>query len=96
MEAGLSPATRTRSVLANPIASHMSVMRTTLLPGLVEALRVNLNRGEVRVRIFEIGRVLRGRARSRPTSRAPRRPRLRDPHAGAMGRSAIRASTSST
>jgi phenylalanyl-tRNA synthetase beta chain len=42
--------------LANPIASHMSVMRTTLLGGLVQALRANLNRGHDRVRLFEIGR----------------------------------------
>jgi phenylalanyl-tRNA synthetase beta chain len=42
--------------LANPIASHMSVMRTTLLGGLVQTLRANLNRDESRVRLFEIGR----------------------------------------
>jgi phenylalanyl-tRNA synthetase beta chain len=36
--------------LANPIASHMSVMRTTLLGGLMQTLRSNLNRGEARVR----------------------------------------------
>jgi phenylalanyl-tRNA synthetase beta chain len=42
--------------LANPIASQMSVMRTTLLGGLVKALRDNLNRGEERARLFEIGR----------------------------------------
>ena len=42
--------------LANPIASHMSVMRTSLLAGLVQALRANLNRGEERARLFEIGR----------------------------------------
>jgi phenylalanyl-tRNA synthetase beta chain len=42
--------------LANPIASHMGVMRTTLLAGLVQTLRSNLNRGEDRARLFEIGR----------------------------------------
>jgi phenylalanyl-tRNA synthetase beta chain len=46
--------------LANPIASHMSVMRTTLLGGLVQTLRANLNRGEPRVRLFEIGRCFEG------------------------------------
>jgi phenylalanyl-tRNA synthetase beta chain len=46
--------------LANPIASQMSVMRTTLLGGLVQTLRANLNRGEDRVRIFEIGRCFEG------------------------------------
>jgi len=46
--------------LANPIASHMGVMRTTLLGGLVQTLRANLNRDEHRVRIFEIGRCFEG------------------------------------
>ena len=46
--------------LANPIASHMGVMRTTLLGGLVQTLRANLNRGEPRVRVFEIGRCFLG------------------------------------
>jgi len=46
--------------LANPIASHMSVMRSTLLGGLVQTLRENLNRSEERVRVFEIGRCFEG------------------------------------
>jgi phenylalanyl-tRNA synthetase beta chain len=46
--------------LANPIASHMGVMRSTLLGGLVHTLRFNLNRGEDRVRVFEIGRCFLG------------------------------------
>jgi phenylalanyl-tRNA synthetase beta chain len=46
--------------LANPIASHMSVMRTTLLGGLVQNLQSNINRGEARVRVFEIGRCFEG------------------------------------
>ncbi len=48
--------------LANPIASQMSVMRTTLLGGLVGTLRANLNRAEDRVRLFEIGRCFEGDA----------------------------------
>jgi phenylalanyl-tRNA synthetase beta chain len=40
----------------NPIASHLDVMRSTLLGGLVETLRTNLNRKHERVRIFETGR----------------------------------------
>ncbi|MHB1093002.1 phenylalanine--tRNA ligase subunit beta [Thiobacillus sp.] len=43
--------------LANPIASQLSVMRTTLWSGLIETLRHNLNRQQERVRIFELGRV---------------------------------------
>ncbi len=42
--------------LANPIASHMSVMRTSLIGGLIETLKNNLNRGENRLRLFELGR----------------------------------------
>ena len=41
--------------LANPISSDMSVMRTRLLPGLVQALQHNLNRQQSRVRLFEVG-----------------------------------------
>jgi phenylalanyl-tRNA synthetase beta chain len=46
--------------LANPIASQMSVMRSSLIGGLVQSLRSNLNRGEERVRVFEIGRCFEG------------------------------------
>jgi phenylalanyl-tRNA synthetase beta chain len=42
--------------LANPIASHMSVMRSSLLGGLIATLRSNLNRGAGRLNVFEIGR----------------------------------------
>src|SRR5436190_19558738 len=45
---------------ALPIASHLAVMRSTLLPGLVQTLRANLTRGEAHVRIFEIGRCFHG------------------------------------
>ena len=48
--------------LANPIASTMSVMRSSLIGGLVQALRANLNRGEPRARLFEIGRCFEGTA----------------------------------
>lgn len=42
--------------LQNPIASQLGVMRSTLLGGLLDVLRFNLNRKHERVRIFEIGR----------------------------------------
>jgi len=42
--------------LANPIASQMGVMRGSLLGGLVQSLRHNLNHGQERLRIFEAGR----------------------------------------
>ena len=42
--------------LANPIASQMSVMRSTLIGGLVANVLTNLKRKQNRVRIFETGR----------------------------------------
>jgi len=41
--------------LSNPLAADMSVMRTSLLPGLVETVKYNLNRQQERVQIFECG-----------------------------------------
>jgi phenylalanyl-tRNA synthetase beta chain len=43
--------------LLNPIASQMSVMRSTLLGSLLQVLKFNLDRKVQRVRVFEIGRV---------------------------------------
>jgi phenylalanyl-tRNA synthetase beta chain len=40
----------------NPIASNLDVMRASLLGGLLETLRTNVNRKQTRVRLFEIGR----------------------------------------
>lgn len=55
-EADLAGSTDPIRVL-NPIASQMSVMRTTLLGGLLAAIRYNANRKLPRVRVFEVGRV---------------------------------------
>ena len=41
--------------LANPIASDMDIMRTTLWPGLIGAAVHNMNRQQSRVRLFETG-----------------------------------------
>jgi phenylalanyl-tRNA synthetase beta chain len=41
--------------LENPISSEMSVMRTSLWPGLLRVLRYNLNRQTSRLRLFEHG-----------------------------------------
>ena len=41
--------------LANPISADLSVMRTSLLPGLVKTVGYNLNRQQSRVRLFETG-----------------------------------------
>ena len=40
----------------NPIANNLDVMRSTLLGGLIDTLRTNVNRRQERVRIFEVGR----------------------------------------
>jgi len=42
--------------LANPIASQMAVMRSTLIGGLISNLVTNLKRKQSRVRLFETGR----------------------------------------
>ncbi|MEO8536241.1 MAG: phenylalanine--tRNA ligase subunit beta, partial [Betaproteobacteria bacterium] len=49
----------------NPIAAHLGVMRTTLLPGLLGVLQTNLKRKSARVRVFEVGRVF-GRDGAQP------------------------------
>ncbi len=43
--------------LGNPILEEVTRMRPTLLPGLIESLRNNLNHGTRDVRLFEIGRI---------------------------------------
>ena len=43
----------------NPVSSEHAVMRTSLLPGLVGALRRNLARQTERVRLFEVGQCFR-------------------------------------
>ncbi len=57
-ETALDPAARPVAVL-NPIAAHLDVMRTSMLPGLIETLRINVNRKLPRARIFELGRIFR-------------------------------------
>ena len=48
-------------VLSNPISEDMKVMRPSLLPGLLSAVRRNLDRGASGLALFEIGRrYLRG------------------------------------
>jgi phenylalanyl-tRNA synthetase beta chain len=42
--------------LANPLSADLAVMRTSLLPGLIEALRHNRARQQDRVRLFEVAR----------------------------------------
>ena len=46
--------------LANPIASDLSDMRPSLLPGLIAAVQANADRGLPDVALFEVGQVFRG------------------------------------
>ncbi|KFN51113.1 phenylalanine--tRNA ligase subunit beta [Arenimonas composti] len=52
--------------LANPLSAELGVMRTSLLPGLVDALAHNRARQQERVRLFELGRVFHARAGEAP------------------------------
>lgn len=44
-------------LLENPLREELSALRTQLLPGLLEALAQNQNRGLTEVRLFEVGEV---------------------------------------
>ncbi len=54
MQAALDPE-QTPITLANPLSAEMSVMRTSIWPGLVKSLIYNVNRQQTRVRLFESG-----------------------------------------
>jgi hypothetical protein len=54
--------------LANPIASQMAVLRSTLLGGLIANLVTNLRRKQSRVRLFETGRIFRRAAQGLPVA----------------------------
>ena len=46
--------------LANPIASDLSNMRPSLLPGLIAAAQANANRGSTDLALFEVGQLFKG------------------------------------
>lgn len=52
--------------LANPIASQLSVMRSSLIPGLVDTLATNRKRQIDRVRVFEVARVFERKVDGEP------------------------------
>jgi phenylalanyl-tRNA synthetase beta chain len=52
--------------LANPIASQMAVMRSSLFGGLISNLVTNLKRKQGRVRLFEVGRTFHRDADASP------------------------------
>lgn len=56
----LSDARRNAPRLANPLSEEQPFMRTTLLPGLLNATRRNAGRGNTDLALFELGRVFLG------------------------------------
>jgi phenylalanyl-tRNA synthetase beta chain len=54
MQAALDPE-QEPIALANPLSAEMSVMRTSIWPGLLKSLIYNVNRQQTRVRLFESG-----------------------------------------
>ena len=70
LKVDLAPEETSLVSLKNPILDDATRMRPTLLPGLLESVRHNLNHGNRDVRLFEIGRVFAGsRARALPGER---------------------------
>ena len=59
--------------LANPLSADLAIMRPSLLPGLIEAMRHNRARQQERVRLFELARVFRQRASLREEPAIPGR-----------------------
>ena len=52
--------------LANPISEEASIMRTSMLPGMLNMLSYNLNRGTNDVRLFEMGSVFQDQKTGMP------------------------------
>jgi phenylalanyl-tRNA synthetase beta chain len=52
--------------IKNPLREDTAVLRTSLLPGLLGALRTNLDRGAQRVALFEVGTVFLTRGGTQP------------------------------
>ncbi|MDQ1600233.1 MAG: phenylalanyl-tRNA synthetase beta chain [Actinomycetota bacterium] len=70
---GLAPDDDRRNAvrLANPLSDTEPLLRTTLLPGLLAALRRNVGRGTVNVALFEVGPVVRPGPSTLPTAPRP-------------------------
>ena len=52
---------RTTVELLNPLSEEQAVMRTSLIPGLLETMHRNLSRQERNLKLFEIGKVYYGK-----------------------------------
>ena len=62
-------------VLVNPISEERAVLRTSLLPGLLSSVGRSERRGDLRVRLFELGRIY-GAARAAAPGEVPIRETL--------------------
>ncbi len=81
--------------IANPLSEEAGYMRTSLIPGLLNMVGYNLNRGNANVRLFEAGEVFEKRAMA-TTSAATwglSPPVMRSPRASIPRRSRTRSST---
>ncbi len=58
-------ARRAAVLLRNPLVSFNAVLRTSLLPGMLEVLLTNCHRGQDELRLYEYGRVYQARAGER-------------------------------
>jgi phenylalanyl-tRNA synthetase beta chain len=67
------PALADGVLVKNPLSADYEVMRTSLLPGLADALRRNLSRGVLDPRLFEVGPVVR---RAAQAGQPPLEPRM--------------------
>lgn len=54
---GLSPNNSQLQTIENPLSSDMSALRSSLIPGLIEALQLNSSRGNKLLPLFESGHV---------------------------------------
>jgi phenylalanyl-tRNA synthetase beta chain len=59
-EADLFGGGAAETALANPIASNLSHMRPSLLPGLIAATKRNADRGASDLALFEVGQIFKG------------------------------------
>ncbi len=57
IQLGADDPRRRHVALLNPISEDQSVMRTTLVPGMLETAQRNISRQQNRLRLFEIGKV---------------------------------------
>ena len=71
-------------VVRNPISADYEVMRTSLLPGLADALKRNLARGQASASLFEVGPIVRRPSNAAKAPHTPHMPIERQHAAGIL------------